>query len=773
MESKADRLLDSREGHIWNALRRILWDGGWAWLIGLVLLKCGFLFGCLLLSSPHGPVGLIRFTLVSFIILFAPGLFVVRCFRYCGGGPLNRLLMVVGLSLSMTVAAVFSLYVTGFYYRSVLLFLLGCSALLGLIGVSSLHPRQVIRSLRSAWMAEGWLERLSLIFWSLFFVGAIEASIGRPITAWDAIVSWDKWGCDMADRHFLGTYVMGGYPQFIPSLYSIFYKLAGSTMEGYPDEQLLLHGFIVIFPLLLFLGTIRLCRLLDVPWPPAVFFLLGSRIVLTELDSGYVDVPAMSLYVMALALILGFLKKEWEFERSDMMSWLAVAFFLFAAGFVKGHGLIWIGLLISYVVVHLLRRGELRAALPFLGGALTLLFLLLVPFYAHQQYLSHHPDSVETDPRLHSLFVVMSRPDLIHCSFGNAAGKIDEFFQNYMTVFPPWLLAAVSVLLMAISLRTSSVWLCLTMAAALAACWYFTSSYDWRNLLPALPLFAVAIAGGIPMLGRWFRHQKYLIPLMSLAVIAMFSGRLVCQKVLQWPDVLRLCHGEAGGLWAVPRGERLRAMGCDGWRILLNGAPMLKAATHVYVSDPYYRHLGHRGIYLLDSFSLTERTPGDVMLWAKEKGFLSDFTPLCAVRQPMWCQALCLYRPSFRLAEYSIKKGGSKEIPRGGRGDEIVLPGMGGYELRIESLQDLAPGDSAAVELECAEQNEGVTMELSPDLARVTTLGERFLSVWQGHSLRFFFWLNRTDGGLPCEVLLRIENGSTNSLVVRRVLVAR
>jgi hypothetical protein len=41
----------------------------------------------------------------------------------------------------------------------------------------------------------------------------------------------------MAERPALGGYLLGGYPQLLPTIYSVFYKVSGTYLDGFPVED--------------------------------------------------------------------------------------------------------------------------------------------------------------------------------------------------------------------------------------------------------------------------------------------------------------------------------------------------------------------------------------------------------------------------------------------------------------------------------------------------------------------------------------------------------
>ena len=68
-----------------------------------------------------------------------------------------------------------------------------------------------------------------------------------PITWWDGLASWGKWAADWGRRTSSAHYVVGGYPQLVPRLVSVMYKLTGAHSALLPLDFFALHGFFVLF----------------------------------------------------------------------------------------------------------------------------------------------------------------------------------------------------------------------------------------------------------------------------------------------------------------------------------------------------------------------------------------------------------------------------------------------------------------------------------------------------------------------------------------------
>ena len=149
------------------------------------------------------------------------------------------------------------------------------------------------------------------VFLAVYLVDAWTS----PITWWDGLASWGKWAADWGRRTSSAHYVTGAYPQLVPRLASVMYKIAGAHSDILPLDFFALHGFYVLFAAWFVLAAVRLSQLLEAPAWPVVLAGLGSMQFREHTGAGTVDVLVTATIVTLLALYLGLRRSDWSARR--------------------------------------------------------------------------------------------------------------------------------------------------------------------------------------------------------------------------------------------------------------------------------------------------------------------------------------------------------------------------------------------------------------------------------------------------------------------------
>ena len=661
----------------WWQWRRLSFFGDWLWLpfalvaVGTVLL----LFGRLCLWSMAGPWPVLRFALIAAIVTVGPGLFWLRVLRVTAASKADRFLLVVITSLSTTVLLCWLAYSAGVYYRGVLVAILCALAAAGLCGGLAVGWRAAARWPACFWRRQGILARLVSVFICVYVLEQLIACAGSPFTVWDAVVSWDKWGCDMAARHGLGAYVMGGYPQFLPALYSAFYKASGAWTGICPDEQLLLHGWGLIFLPLLIAGIYRLCGLLKARWEPALAVVLGFAATRQWVPAGYADIPQAALVVAALALTLGMVRGEWAASRRAHVV-LLLGLVFFALGFLKGSGISWVLSMPLLVCAWGCGTGLRARIMPVLGGVLAAV-LCAGPFYAHQSYYSKHLDRAEPDEHLHSFTVSVGHPGLLEKD-RSARQSLIDFGRGFLAAesrgrFAPAAVVSVLGLLVLAGFARRDVWPLAAATVVAVLIWWKTAAYDWRNALPFIAVIGVLAGAGVgPLQSLGPRLWRRLIVAGATALFGLpwFFATAAGSNVLL-PG--KAAHALDAWRCEPARRERYLDESYPALKRLLESSPPGQRARHIYCSDALYRFLGERGIYATKLFAHTALSAGDLFVEryaAPPRGFEPVGNPGLSS-----CKGLLAYRPEWSPAAWSVMSEDASAI-----------------ELRVEGLQ-WAPGD--------------------------------------------------------------------------------
>lgn len=642
--------------------------------------------------APHGHASIWRFVAVTFALWFAPGLWWLRWgVKTCSSWMDGLLIVLVG-SVATSGLLIWLLYFFGLYSVVaawgvvVVLIALGLACCPWSRVVKA--PVFVCRSLESL----SWVELAAFSFIALFGVTMWIQSTGMPLTSWDAIVSWDKWACDMAERQGLGRYLMGGYPQLLPSLCSVSYKLAGSWGASFPDEQLLMHGYAAPFAIILILAVIRLCRVLEAPWAPCILISISMGSLQAWWISGYVDVPATALIIAATVLLTSILRGT-LIMRSRLVTALWIGVVLFAVGFAKGYGLIWVLLIPCLAMATAHRdRSQFFAGWKLLAAGVGMAVILLSSFYGHQRFFASHLDLAATNARLHTFTVDVNKSALYDRSWALARervlGELDGMGRA-RDVQKALLPRGVQRVVIGLGVIAG----CLPGGAPVIAgamilqwwVWEKTTAYDARNLLPAMVLLCILFSLGWKRLGS------------RMGWVGAGCG-VVVSLVIAWPWLVQEsveivgCMNDAGSrervsIWSKQPEMRLRSVAAHQFfvRVIAEQSPLGKRAHYIYAPDEFYRHLGQRGVYTLKGNVFTEVQQGDLLICNKNDPEPPAFTPVANLRLPGYVKLLCC-RPVWRAASWSA--GQSEGVSIVAEPGGMVITGDGWLSLKIDPLMN-------------------------------------------------------------------------------------
>lgn len=218
---------------------------------------------------------------------------------------------------------------------------------------------------------------------------------------WDGIVSWNKWGADWALREVRGSYQFT-YPQMLPLLYSIYYKLAGySALDPLTLSMNSVH-FLNTFLGLLSLPLVYACsKALNVNPIIPVICVLSLR-YLGMVNAGFVDTMLVT-YNLACALVV---------LRCSQMSGLQTSIASFVSICLLGAGAIFlkqIGIFASLAVLAFLFI-HYREVFTSKRGLFWIALCAMVPveFYLHEAFLDAYPALADHNPLNHSIGGVVS-----------------------------------------------------------------------------------------------------------------------------------------------------------------------------------------------------------------------------------------------------------------------------------------------------------------------------------------------------------------------------
>lgn len=663
----------------------------------------------------------------------------------------------------------------GIYTRSLLVVTLMIMAAGGLYGAwSVILPLSQFHARLSRLMSLSLLEWVSLLIGLMFIQGLFEHAVGTPMISWDALTSWDKWAVDAGARHSLGRYAMGGYPQFLPCLGSIFYKLAQSSADVFPIEHLLLHGFYIQFVAILILSLLALGRTLNVPGGIILCLFVGNRLIMDMMTGqiGSVDIPFTALLCFACALCAAYSNGSWGPVRRGWHDSAVLFLPLFSVPFMKANGLIWVAVLSGGTCIALCKWREMRPVL----AAVVATLALSVPYVVHQVwYGSLHWNSTEQDPFLRSHTFVLAHTKEFVVSRATLWNWIERVGVAYGVTleYGGVLLIAGCFALCVWATRDRRLRLFAIAGPLALAIWVLTASYDFRNAAAPLAMSLIAVTGIL-----WNGDgSKCTGVLRCVTRVGLICVALWCFKNVLWMSSLSMPTGKstvymdkrsaATSIFTVPFKKPIvpmiaalprhrRHMGVRPWgdiRELLFNAPFGKRATHVLAADGLYRVLAPKGVYMMHKNRYNDQKRFDVALGEPYLKPPEQYEKVSRLRRVCpYNGAVRIFKPEFQNVSMRVVGLGDEDL--GG----MVLKSGETHTIQFEPL----PGDSSKLK-------EGVlSLRLSPPCARVTLSlceadvardpGSAYLeSVREGDYVRLLYWMNDDRSDLP-QFVVHVES---------------
>lgn len=659
------------------------------------------------------------FVIIAAVITLCPGIFLWSKLNCETDNPFLPPVFIISTSLGFTMLTAWLLYLFGAFTRPIALVLVAGSAILGLLGLRK-TAASVFRIFTQSKISP--CELLALAVSLLFCEGMFECVAGTPVSAWDAVVSWDKWASDIAVRNGLGGYISGAYPPGLPLLTGLFYKLILPPGTECITSIVHLHasGFYQIYPLLLALSLIAVARQLkfNAAWAIAVFFGCWFNIHHIMKSVGYTDIPLAASIIAALAVTAG----RFENRIQHINVWnIAVAIFaLFPVVFVKGNGLAM--LIISVITAFIFRIRCNRE----LVVALLLTFVFAAVFYVHQWITGVWTDLGETSPFNHSLVVVSSHSYLVNPTWAHFTKVAQQMCISYgfgegflLAVFAPLATAALIIPLALRRTRAAAV-----IVIILAAIWFFTGSYDERNLLYVIAIAAVVVPWGTAELFQG--HKKtYAVILSVITVSCAYS--FSCTRL---PQIAIRCFSSyappaAIALSPEKRASQVLKLAKGGYEFFMT-SPMSDRAHHIIVFNPSYRYLKGKGVYPYQKNAFNHCMPHDIAVASKgndETRFIPR-DPFVPVSNINGCSSfginLYIANPTIANADYSVDSANGERT--------ISIP-------VTENVQDCG---FVSVTFDGPAENSTVFLSEPSSLA-----GKIFSSYTRGNTVLVAYWVKK------------------------------
>jgi hypothetical protein len=450
-------------------------------------------------------------------ILFLPGILAMKVLKP-GGGLLQKLIYIVGISLILNFLLVFLLTALHIYLQPIMLVVL--AAEIG--GILFLYRSTLKTPLRetfdSVWerVNESLRKFLDPVadskknsgLFTLFRKYALIVSAFIAVTAlvhmgqiflqnipsvfntYDAIVSWNQWGTEWAQNAFpVGT---EDYPQLGPSMFSLTYVIIGSLKVQF-FAKALMPLFLALMMLMFFdLGMEK----------PSFGILLGVEIVYLTvkhfvgeyISDGYMDIPLAFFAFLGIYALLK--SRQALIEREKMVNILLGFFFAAGAAVTKQAGL-YILVVYPFLSVLIHGWGNIRSWVKnyrsiFLYG-LAAAVLVVLPWYALKTF------QINTGSEVSHLLIPIARTSATYDTF-NPLAKISSGLLSLGKYALGFIFIIPALFIMDPAIR----WITLLIVLPFTLLWAGYASYDVRNVTLVWPFFALAIAVSLEAYLEWF-----------------------------------------------------------------------------------------------------------------------------------------------------------------------------------------------------------------------------------------------------------------------------
>lgn len=440
---------------------------------------------------------------LSFFIIFS---FVISC---CVNFVLIYALVGIGVYTKPIVIAIFICEILAFLY---------------LFRRRILIPLNLPQILQNSTRMEKILFLISILMALYFLNYCFKADI---FWAWDAVVSWDRWGSEWASGKFVLN--EGGYSQLYPMLLSLGYVASGqiSSFQGVGVAIYWYFMFVAAVASLFLLkdnenfGTkfsntnffgIAVCAMIYM-----VFFRWSG-----EFYVGYVDMPvAMMILISALLLIKAKVTIEKALDSANLMKNTESSAFLilllgsFAAGIsaeIKQSGLFWCGIYVIALIIFFRKIGAKKLFINFI-----VMFIFLAPWAIIALYKKLILKVAATNIEYTWHLIYLGKGYLER--FSDAISHYKKFAQLFFAC------------LLALGIKNRIFAFLAIAGIAYFVFWGTHLSYDLRNLQGAMPLMMIALSG---IVIYYFEVILRILPLLYKRIGAIFVIFIICGLIVAY-----------------------------------------------------------------------------------------------------------------------------------------------------------------------------------------------------------------------------------------------
>lgn len=475
-------------------------------------------------------------------IIFLPGLIIQKTLKW-DGSFLEKSIFMAGLSLVANYCVVFLLTIASIYNRAIL----GVIIAVEIIAILWLYRAELTMPLNeffsSIWdgtrrlmdlafpkrndTTSLWKHYLFLFLVTLSIVEILWAlrlffgNLGSVFSAWDAVVSWNRWAGVWAEGRI--PLDSSYYPHLIPINWSITYVLMGSTFL-----QFFAKSIMPVFTLLILLGFMDLY--LESKISSYLIGLVFASYLLREffdreLVNGYVDIVSA---FFAFVSVFTLLKVQFIKSPDTQFKYLLVgAVFASGAAISKQTG-VYIALIYPILALYLLftfttpsQRSSQTKKFIFCFAAISLIWVSWYLFKGIRILAGIDYSNLNTLINLSQ--DVYDKPSLL------------EQIVAAISRFGAYLLLFVMVMV-AFPFMNRFHKLFTILIAPYPILWAWMASYDMRNLAFFMPLFALLAGYSIPLLaGKLLSLFEKIspprIPLFTL-ILLLITGLLYANTLV-------------------------------------------------------------------------------------------------------------------------------------------------------------------------------------------------------------------------------------------------
>jgi hypothetical protein len=449
-----------------------------------------------------------------FQLVFLPGLIVSRLVKVRGTGNI----ILISLALSPIINYLFVVIATtlGLYTQLGTLIFFGVELLLifyfylpilkknpGQIRDAQ-TPRSFFREYLNTIKNPGWvglilkgvlvMAFLASVFCILYYGILYGPRITSVFTAWDAVVSWDRWAVDWAHNHFPGS--TWHYPQLIPANWSLTYQFMNDARikffaKGYMGWM---EIFILLIPFILGVNKRQVGYFIGVVITAGLQLFMGSR------GNGYVD---SSVAFFALSSVACLIIAQQEPDHAEPKYVYLGAVIAAGAAITKQAGL-WAAVAYPFLMFFSFKRENRKSLYRYLPGIIGIYALIIFPWYGYKEYqVSIGRDGSE----IMSTTTLATQGRSLFQRIGHSLGLIQTKL-SYRMIPGEWVMILLGLLMLIACGDGFFLPLFGWFIVPFYLIWAIYFSYDTRNFNMVVPLVGLTAGIGAQKVIEWMEKIK-------------------------------------------------------------------------------------------------------------------------------------------------------------------------------------------------------------------------------------------------------------------------